>query len=357
MSNSFYTFPALRGRQGEHDFYILLCPLHLVPRIFLFDEAQVPSGWQPRPSLNPGAVEKLARYIQRHAADYVLAPLVATASAPVEFVPSTAAFQEIGSVKIPLRAIMVIQDGQHRRAAIEQLLVKAPSLMDNSVAVMLFPDPTLDRSPAIFNALNQQYVQANASRRVAHDPVRPLAGVARRVAEEVPIFQGRVDYERTTISNRAIALFTMNAVFQATQALLNVSENEDISDEQVEYALQFWTLLGEIIPEWQRVIAGETSPAALRPNYVHVHSVTLLAIGRAGTALSAAYPENWRAKLDAWRVLDWSRQNPAWEGRAMLQGRMSKKHNSIQLTANLLKMTLGLPLTEKERELEKLLGG
>jgi len=40
----------------------------------------------------------------------------------------------------------------------------------------------------------------------------------------------------------------------------------------------------------------------------------------------------------------------------MLQGRMSKKHTSIQLTSNLLKVTLGLPLTEKERELEKLLG-
>ena len=39
----------------------------------------------------------------------------------------------------------------------------------------------------------------------------------------------------------------------------------------------------------------------------------------------------------------------------MLQGRMSKKHTSIQLTANLLKMTLGLPLTDKEKELEKVL--
>ena len=39
----------------------------------------------------------------------------------------------------------------------------------------------------------------------------------------------------------------------------------------------------------------------------------------------------------------------------MLQGRMSKKHHSVQLTVNLLKTTLGLPLTEKEQELEKLL--
>ena len=59
MNNSYYTFPALRGRQGEHDYYILLCPLHLAPRIFLFNGVQVPAGWQPRPSLDPGKVDKL----------------------------------------------------------------------------------------------------------------------------------------------------------------------------------------------------------------------------------------------------------------------------------------------------------
>ncbi len=48
------------------------------PGAWLYTE--VPSGWQPRPSLNPGAVEKLARYIQRHVDDYVLAPLVARPS-------------------------------------------------------------------------------------------------------------------------------------------------------------------------------------------------------------------------------------------------------------------------------------
>ena len=112
---------------------------------------------------------------------------------------------------------------------------------------------------------------------------------------------------------------------------------------------------GEIIPEWRQVIAGEVSPADLRPNFVHAHSVTLLAIGKAGAALIAACPDDWQTKLTAWGTLDWSRRNPVWEGRAMLQGRMSKKHNSVQLTVNLLKTTLGLPLTEKEQELEKLL--
>jgi DNA sulfur modification protein DndB len=49
-----------------------------------------------------------------------------------------------------------------------------------------------------------------------------------------------------------------------------------------------------------------------------------------------------------WSTLDWSRTNPAWEGRAMLQGRMSKQHSSVQLTANDLKRILGMELFDKE---------
>jgi DNA sulfur modification protein DndB len=111
MSSSFYTFPALRGRQGEHDYYILLCPLHLTSRIFVFDGMHVPANWQPRPSLDPGKVERLANLIQTHPDGYVIAPLVATVTTPVEFVPFSEAIPELGSVKIPLRAVLVIQDG------------------------------------------------------------------------------------------------------------------------------------------------------------------------------------------------------------------------------------------------------
>jgi len=356
MNTSYYTFPALRGKQGDQDYYVLLCPLHLVPRIFLFDGVQVPAAWKPRPPLNEERVDELAASIQAHTDEYVLAPLVATVSAAVEFTASDGVFPEIGSVRVPLTAALVIQDGQHRRAAIEQLLARAPEVKDDTIAIMLVADPSLARSPAIFAALNRSYVQRNASRRIAHDPKRPLAAAARRLTEEVPVFQGRVDYERTTISNRSVAMFTMHAVYQATQALLDVGEQEPIAEEQVDLAREFWTQLGEILPEWRRVIAGETTTAALRPEYIHVHSVTLLAIGRAGAALIATHPDDWHARLKVWGDLDWSRKNPAWEGRAMLRGRMSKQHSSIQLTANALKMALGLPLTEKEKELEKLVG-
>ncbi len=41
-----------------------------------------------------------------------------------------------------------------------------------------------------------------------------------------------------------------------------------------------------------------------------------------------------------------------WEGRAMSGGQMSKARQNLLLTTNLLKTTLGLSLTAKEKELE-----
>ena len=42
MTGSFeYIFPAIRGVQAGRAFYTSMCPLHLIPKIFLFDEEEV----------------------------------------------------------------------------------------------------------------------------------------------------------------------------------------------------------------------------------------------------------------------------------------------------------------------------
>jgi DNA sulfur modification protein DndB len=43
MSYGFtYTFPALRGIQAGKEYYVAMCPLELLPKIFLFDDASLP---------------------------------------------------------------------------------------------------------------------------------------------------------------------------------------------------------------------------------------------------------------------------------------------------------------------------
>jgi DNA sulfur modification protein DndB len=76
-------------------------------------------------------------------------------------------------------------------------------------------------------------------------------------------------------------------------------------------------------------------------------------MGVAGHALLHQHPQDWQTCLSPLRDVNWSRSNAAvWEGRAMLGGQMSKARQNVQLTANLLKTTLGLTLTPEENKLE-----
>jgi DNA sulfur modification protein DndB len=349
-----YSFLAIRGSQGSHTYYLTQCPLRLVPRLFLFDEIEVPAALRQIQSLTPARVAALARYLAEKPSNYVLAPLVAVIDSEVNFEPLRTDLPEVGQLRIPLTARLVIQDGQHRRAAIEQVLSENPTLGDDMVPVMMFSDPQLTRAARLYADLNQPQKRRTQSQRVLYDQDSPLATLVRQLIEEVPLFHGLTELEKTTLSNRSRALFTLSAIYQATQALLGVGRRDPISQSQADLARHFWQELGQIIPEWQQAIQGKVKASELRKNYVHAHGVALLAVGHAGHTLVETYPDDWPERLSALGSIDWSRENTTlWEGRAMVRGRMSKARDSVRLTANVLKQALGLPLTEKEQSLEQ----
>jgi DNA sulfur modification protein DndB len=349
-----YSFLAIRGRQGENDYYLIQCPLRLVPRIFLFDELEVPATMRQIRSLNSARVKEMACYLITRTSSYILAPLVVAVDCEIMFEPLVTDLLELGRLRIPLTARLVIHDGQHRRAAIQQALAEDPTLADDTVPVMLVLDPGLERSQRLYTDLNQTQVKRNLSQRVLFDQDSPLAALVRQLVEDVPLFKGMTELDKTTISNRSTALFTLSAVYQATQALLDVGRRDPIDSTLAAVAQQFWQELGQVIPEWHWAIQGEVTTAQLRKSFVHAHSVTLLAVGMAGHALIEACPDDWSERLRILGELDWSRENTAlWEGRAMIRGRMSKARDSAQLTANVLKQALGLTLTKKEQVLEQ----
>jgi len=220
---------------------------------------------------------------------------------------------------------------------------------------MLFPDPQLVRASQLYADLNQAPMHRSRSQRVLHDQ-SDLAILVRQFVNEIPLFQNLTKLEKTTISNRSSALFTLSAIYQATQALLGVGSNDEVSFDEVAVAREFWQELGETISEWQQVIRREVTPAFLRKHFVHSHTVTLLAIAMAAHDLIEAYPLQWKERLHKLGQVDWSRENTAlWEGRAMVRGKMSKATDSVKLSASAIKHVLGLPPTQDEQELEQLL--
>lgn len=358
MNTAHYSFPAICGHQGKSTYYLVQCPLQLVSRLFLFDESEVPPTLHAARVLNANHAKELTQYLVSHPDDYVLAPIVASTDVSLAFEPLTSNTADMGTLRIPLTARIIVHDGQHRRAAIRQAIASNPSFKDDTIAVMLYPDPEFAWSLRLYADLNHGRTRNTQSQQVLYDRDTQLAALIRQLVNELPLFKDLTELEKTTISNRSKVLFTLSTVYQANKALLGVKKNAAISEVQVVAAQRFWQDLGDIIPEWHRAINGEVTTASLRQNYVHVHSVTLLAIGLAGNRLIATYPSNWTTQLKILGQIDWSRRNTRlWEGRAMVRGKISKAHESVQLTANAIKQAMGLELTEQEQALEqKLLG-
>lgn len=350
------TFAALRGVQAGREYFVAMCPLRLLPRLLQFDSQDLPPELRAQRVLNRGRIPAITRYIVEHPDNYVFSAITASVDGPVRFEPYEASGvrSNIGQLTVPLSARFIVNDGQHRRAAIEEALRDAPELGDETIAVVFFLDAGLRRSQQIFADLNTHAVRASASIGILYDYRSPLAQVARRAANEVPAFRGMTEMERSSIANRSHKLFTLSGIYYATGALLRKRADDPIGQPEEEVAIRYWTTLCQVIPEWHERVMRATSSLELRRDYIHFHAVTLHALGIVGADLIATHPRHWPDQLAQLRALDWRRANPMWEGRAMVGGQLSKARAQIIRTASAIKQVLGLPLSPEEARLEQL---
>ena len=350
----FHTFPAVQGTQAGRHFFIAMCPLRIIPRLFVFDEEEVPPELRAQRTLNRARVPEIAQYLVGNPTSYVMSALTVSVNSQVKFTPvGTSTQASLGFMQIPMDAQILINDGQHRRAAIEEAIKESPELGQENVPVLFFIDEGLDRSQQMFADLNKYAVRPSYSLSTLYDHRDPGSDLARYLAAACPAFKGLVEMEKSTISNRSTKLFTLSGIKHASRALLKKSLREAVSDEEKMLAKEYWDAVAENIGDWARARAKQVSTAELRQDYVHAHGVVLHALGLAGAALLQQYPKNWRAQLKSLRKIDWSRANVVdWEGRALLHGRVSKASTNVHLTANFLKLVVGAELSEDDKRIE-----
>ena len=356
-----YSFPALRGVQAGREFYVAMCPMRLVPKIFSFDGGDIPAELRAQRVLNRARIPEIARYIVANPHDYVFSSITASVDKRVHFTPagSGKSPSQMGQLVIPMTSRILINDGQHRRAAIEEALERMPALGDETLSVVFFQDAGLRRSQQMFADLNKHAVRPTRSLGILYDNKDPFSVLAKDLVEHVPLFHGLTELGKTTISNRSRKLFTLSTIHSSTKALLgSESRKEPPTKAEAQLAAEFWTELPKHIREWELAIEGKVSSAELRQDFVHAHGIALHALGRAGADLTKTYPDGWRSRLSKLDELDWHRsRTDLWEGRALMGGRASKASMNVILTANLLKTTLGLPLSQTELQADSALKG
>lgn len=350
-----YVFPAIKGIQAKREYYVSMCPLHLIPKLFIFDEEELVPELRAQRILNKARVPEIARYIIDAPEDYVFSAITASIDADVNFFPfgDQQKGGKVGLLHIPMSAKFIINDGQHRRAAIEMALQEKPEIGHETIAVVFFLDKGLVRCQQMFADLNRYAVRPSRSLGVLYDHRDESAKVAKLVALKSTAFKDVVEMEKSTLSPRSRKLFTLSAIYTATLALLSGIETES-DEEKASIAIEFWDEVDKNIHEWELVRTRQITSGDVRQDFIHSHGVALHALGKVGNELLHKHPAEWKTYLLKIKSIDWSRSNSdIWEGRAMVVGRVSKANPNVVLTVNLLKKFLGLELRSEERAFEE----
>ncbi|GGW95485.1 DNA sulfur modification protein DndB [Streptomyces chryseus] len=349
-----YVFPAIRGVQAGRQFFVSMCPLRLIPKIFLFDEDEIAPEVRAQRVLNKGRLPALTRYLLDNPDDYVFSALTASIDGDIRFdsTARTGVGMRVGQIRIPMAARFLINDGQHRRAAIELALKENPDLGDESIAVVFFHDTGLARSQQMFADLNRHAVRPSRSIGVLYDQRDPIAEITRLLAMKSTVFRQHVEMENSTLSARSRKLFTLSALHSGNQALLQGLSLEKAPAGKLAQA--FWEKVDSLIPEWGMVRSRALTAPDVRREYIHSHGIALHALGRIGNTLMQESVDAavWGSRLDRLTTVDWSRSNCHWEGRAIIGGRVSKSHAQLALTVNYLRQALGLALSPEEQSAE-----
>jgi DNA sulfur modification protein DndB len=357
MDNNALEFTAIRGVQAGSAYYVIMVPLKTVSRLFEFDGEDMPADLRAQRILNRARVPAIATYICNNSSEYILSSLCASVDGEIEFQPAAenGPLRKVGQLKIDMGATILINDGQHRRAAIEEALRERPTLGDETISVVVFADRGLKRAQQMFADLNIHAVRPTRSIKLLYDHRDELAALTRAVVKAVPLFRDFTCYDRTSIPNRSTKLFTLSGLHQATAELIDKAGGGKAGEGGEALATDFWNAVIAQMPDWQRVGRREIASSELRHDCIHAHGVALQAIAIAGSQLVLAHPNDWVARLAGLQKVDWSRANRGlWDNRALVAGKVTKAKNNVVLVANVILRALELPLPPEAQRIEEL---
>ncbi len=347
------TFEVVRGMQAGKEFYIGMCSFATIYHHFKFnDDPQIPPQMRAQRKLRESRIPQIVNYIKNNPKDYILSSITVSVGGKISFSSPAGENARIGKLIIQIDAPILINDGQHRSAAIKSVYQQRPEMGNEKISVVFFEDKGLHKSQQMFSDLNQHAVKPTRSLGILYNHRDTFARFIVTLANDVEVFRGRTEMEKTSISNRSTKFFTLNGIADATRYLLKLNTKTIPSDKQ-QLAVDYWTEVARNIPEWNLLSEKKVSPAELRQNFVHAHTNVLNALGMIGHILTTAYPDAWKQKLRGLQKVRWERDDEIWEGKLVIDGRMLKTNLGIKKASDVILVSCGVNKTLDEFEGQK----
>ncbi len=339
-----YSFPAVKGVQAGREYYITMVPLKLLSKLFPSEDDIVAPEHRAQRRINETRIPDIKKYILENRDTYVFSALSASIDGNFSFVPLG---DNMGTLLVDMDSVFLINDGQHRKAAIESAVLEDETLKNETISIVFFADNGLARSQQMFTDLNKHAVKTSNSLATLYDSRDALAVATRKVIAAVPFFKKYTDLERDILGKNSSNLFTLNMIYKANQKIIR---NEECNEEFIDFLISYWNNVADNINEWQEVMSRELTKKDLRENYIITLAITLTALGKLGRHFYENKDIDMTTCLIRLKEIDWSRTNyDNWLGRTIREnGKVMNSEEAITLTCAKIKQLIGVPLTKDE---------
>lgn len=338
--------PATRGKMGETEFFTGVFPLGAVAKLFAYDPDKMTNllpEQRSQRALKKNRVPEIAEYILEHD-DYVFSSITVSVAGDLEFEPVEEG-SDIGTLKLPLGVEFTVNDGQHRVAGIAEALTHDVTLENDSISVVILPDNGRERSQQIFSDLNRTVHKTSKSLDILFDHRLPINRITMMCVEKVPLFKGKIDKERVSLSVNARQFATLSGLQSANVQLLgDIDESIDPEDYGwfEHLAIEFWTTVTNYVEPWSEIASGDVKPHDARAAYISSYALALWAVGSAGKTAMDQDADGWQDIVKSFAGIDWRKSNPEWRGICMTGNEVVTRAPTRKATADYLRWKLEL---------------
>ena len=296
---------------------------------------------------------------------------------------------DVGTLEIEDHVLMFPADGQHRREAMAQAYGQDKSIHSQEVPVILLPFESVERVRQLFADLNLHAKNPGKTIGLAYDYRDPLANLAKRLMQDVVLFDNgkRVNTKTNSLAAKSPAVISLNTLVEVTKSILAAQLNSEIKnlhihpgikaienlepgDKQVKaLARQVADVLEVVIaafPHWEDVRQERRTPGQIRDGvkgedgriqeqgYVSAFGLGWQALGLIAAAIIRVEPDDWSEALQRTLAsVDWQK-GVHWNGIAMIypagsdDGRVNNTGPGIRATAGYVLKKAGYGDVEDE---------
>lgn len=346
-----YSFSAVRGMQAGREYYIAMVPLGLLSKLFSKEEDILLPEYRAQRTINEQRIPEIRDYILENPTTYVFSALCASIDGNFTFITSELD-ENLGILSVDMNAVLLINDGQHRKAAIEEAIKENSSLTSETIAIVFFKDEGLKRSQQMFADLNKHAVKPSKSLSTLYDDRDNLSNAVKYVISKIEFLDKYIDKEHDSLGKYSSKLFTLSNFLRANQRII---KKDLIGDLDREFLVDYWSRIFNYIEEWSLMDMKQLYKRSLKEDYILTLSVFVNALGRLGGCL---YSEDISLDiLSGLSKIDWLRTNREWVGRIFNEhGKITGKEDCVIKICNLIKLKIGIALSKEELVKENELG-